>query len=208
MMFLAMACFSLGLFIKLTWELHEDGSVTSLDGLILTQIGKFRMARLNGPAVDITALGSPTVMALICLIAFAILWLLRNRRGATFLFLSAAGAGLGVTLLKLLIQRPRPNIIPHLVEVTDYSYPSGHTIASTAVFLSLALLASRHFTDWKERAVLFLIAGILIGLVAFSRLYLGVHYPSDVLSGLLLGSGWTFSLAVFLFAKPPKGKNT
>lgn len=200
MAFVALACIAGWLFIKLTWDLLENDLV-SIDRTILLLIGKMRVARLNGPAVDVTALGSPTIAFLLCAVGIAVLLLERDRFGAVFLLLSAAGAALGSLFIKLLIRRERPSVISHLVEVTDFSYPSGHTIISTALFLTFALLASRHYAGWKARATIFIIAGALICLVAFSRLYLGVHYPSDVLSGTFFGAAWTFGLAAALFSR-------
>jgi len=171
-----------------------------LDESILTFIGRLRHAVLNGPMVDITALGSVTVAVLIGLTGLIVLWLARDRRGAAFLLLSMAGSGVWSTLIKLLVRRERPAVLPHLVEVTDFSYPSGHTMLSTATFLSLTLLASRHMPGRRARLMLFLTASLLIALVGFSRLYLGVHYPSDVLSGMLLGAAWTFGLAAAFFS--------
>ncbi|MBI3541202.1 MAG: phosphatase PAP2 family protein [Deltaproteobacteria bacterium] len=197
MALLALASFAGGLFIKLTWELKEDPDLNHLDEAVLIFIGKLRLTALNRPLVDVTAVGSATVSFLICLIGIVVLWFARDRLGAIFLLLSVAGAGMWSTIIKLLVQRERPTIISHLVEVADFSYPSGHTIVSTATFLALALLASRHFTNWRARIVLFLMAAVLIGLVAFSRLYLGVHYPSDVLSGTLLEIAWILGLAAF-----------
>lgn len=201
MSFVALASLAVGLFIKLTWELKEDSDLGRIDETILILIGKLRLTALNGPMVDVTAIGSATVAFFICLIGIVILWLERDRRGAVFFLISVAGAGVWSTIIKLLVHRERPTIIPRLVEVADFSYPSGHTIVSTATFLTLALLASRHFTNWRARVILFLMATALIGLIAFSRLYLGAHYPSDVLSGVLLGTAWSFGLAAVFFSR-------
>ena len=197
----ALACLASGLFIKLTWELGEDSDLSQFDEMVLICVGKMRLAALNGPAVDVTALGSATLAFLVCLTGVIVLWLVRNRREAIFLVLSVVGAGVGSATIKSLIQRPRPAVIPPLVEVTDFSYPSGHTIISTATFLAIALLTSRHFTAWSARLILFTMAAMLIGLVGLSRVYLGVHYPSDVLSGILLGAAWTLGLAAMFFSQ-------
>jgi undecaprenyl-diphosphatase len=205
MSFVALACLAGGFFIKLTWELKEDADLSHLDTAILVFVGKHRIAALNGPAVDMTALGSVTLAFLFCMIGVVVFWLARKRMEAVILLLSIAGAGMWGTLIKLLVRRERPMVITPLVEVTDFSYPSGHTIVSTATFLTLALLVSRYFEDRMARIILFLIAAVLVGLVAGSRLYLGVHYPSDVLSGILLGVAWTLGLAAVFFYKS-KGK--
>lgn len=206
--FLALASLAIGLFLKLTWELKEDNELTRLDETLLTAVGHLRHPSLDGPMVDITALGSATVAVLIGLTGFIVLWLVRDRMGMAFLLLSMAGAGLWSALIKAWVQRERPVVLSRLVEVNHFSYPSGHTMLSTATFLTLALLAARHLSGWRARLLLFFIAFALIALVAFSRLYLGVHYPSDVLSGAFLGAAWTFGLAsAFFFVRGDQQKD-
>lgn len=199
MAFLAVASLAAGLFLKLTWELKEDTELTRLDETLLGYIGQLRHSSLNGPMVDITALGSATFAVLIGATGLVVLWLIRDRLGLAFLLLSMTGAGLWSSLIKLWVRRDRPVVLPRLVEVNHFSYPSGHTMLSTAAFLTLALLAARHIPGWGARFALFAIASTLIFLVGFSRLYLGVHYPSDVLSGAFLGAAWTFGLATAFF---------
>lgn len=204
MAFLAIASLAVGLFLKLTWELKEGDELTRLDESLLRSIGHLRHADFNGPMVDITALGSATVAVLIGLSGAIFLLLIRDRLGLAFLALSMTGAGLWSLLIKSWIQRDRPVVLSRLVEVSYFSYPSGHTMLSTATFLTLALLAARHLPGWKARAVLFAMASALVALVAFSRLYLGVHYPSDVLSGACLGGAWAFGLAAAFFSVEKK----
>ena len=89
------------------------------------------------------------------------------------------------SLLKLLFARPRPNLFPPVVTETSFSFPSGHAMTAVAVYGLLSLLLwqrGRH--SWA------LLAGLWVPLVALSRVYLGVHYPSDVLASLALGTVW------------------
>jgi membrane-associated phospholipid phosphatase len=89
------------------------------------------------------------------------------------------------SLLKLLFARPRPNVFPPLMAETSYSFPSGHTMSAVAVYGLLALLLwQRGQYAWA------LLPGLWVPLVALSRVYLGVHYPSDVLASLALGTIW------------------
>jgi undecaprenyl-diphosphatase len=201
---LGFALLFLGLFVKISWELHEDSALDSLDKQILVQISKFRVSALNGSAVDITALGSPTVLTLFTIVVAVLLWLNKDRIGCAYLVVGSAGAGAGTFFMKRFFSRPRPDIVPRLVEVSGFSYPSGHSLGATSFFLLLMFLAWRHFQTWRARFIILICTAITIGGVCFSRLYLGVHYPSDVLSGMLLGAAWVFLLTAY-FSRGEKG---
>jgi len=196
-----LALFFLGLFVMLTWELYEDEEISSYDQAILIFISKFRFAALNGPAVDLTALGSPTLIALFTVLGAILLWLNRDWRGGLYLALGSMGAGVATWSMKHLVTRGRPDAVPHLVEVSGFSYPSGHSLAATSFYLLVAFLLFRHYRSWQARAVVMACAAFLIAGVCFSRLYLGVHYPSDVLSGALFGSAWVSLLTAFYTKK-------
>jgi len=198
---LALAFLLLGTFLKLTSEIGEGSGVQRIDESILRFVGSLRQPAWNGPAVDITALGSFTVVLLITVLGTVILAVLGRRLEALFLALSAAGAGEMSGGLKLLFHRPRPTVLSPLVEVTSYSYPSGHSIVSTAAYLALALIGCRLAGGAFARSVFLAGAILLFAAVGASRLYLGVHYPSDVLSGILLGGAWVFGLSFLLFSE-------
>lgn len=197
LVWLAFALSFLGLFVKVTWELHEDSALDALDRQILVLVSRFRIAALNGSAVDMTALGSPTVITLVTIIGLVLLWLNQDRRGCTYLAVGSTGAGLGTFVMKHVFTRERPSIVPRLVEVSGFSYPSGHSLAATSLYLLLMFLAWRHYRSWKARGLLLVCACLLIGGVCLSRIYLGVHFPSDVLSGACLGAAWVFFLTAY-----------
>jgi undecaprenyl-diphosphatase len=180
-----------GTFVKLSLELVEDSKVETLDRAILVAIAAFRRPGLTGPAVDFTALGSSTVLSLVVLAGVLVLGLKRDFRAATYLFAGGVGAALGTYGIKHLFARERPTVVPHLIEVTGLSYPSGHSLSSTSIYLLVLFLAWRHFRELNSRILLLAFTSVLIGGVCLSRLYLGVHYPSDVLSGFLFGAAWS-----------------
>lgn len=189
------AFFFLALFIKFTAEVFEDNKVQNIDQSILLYIGShLRHNFLNGSAVDITALGSPALIAMVSLIAIGVLVIAKDLIGALYLFLAVSGGTLWMSVLKNFMARPRPQIISHLVEVEGLSYPSGHSLVSTVTYLALALLVCRHIKSYKIISLVLITAILIISLIAFSRLYLGVHYPSDVLSGMLFGISWVLML--------------
>lgn len=139
---------------------------------------------------DVTALGSASV--LIFITAAVIIYLLITRRGAAalFVFLSVAGGQLLSSLLKLGIDRPRPDIVPHLTEVQTLSFPSGHAMLSAVTYLTLGALAARVAPSRTVKIYLLGLGLLAAFLVGASRVYLGVHWPSDVLAGWCAGAAW------------------
>ena len=114
------------------------------------------------------------------------------RRWASALLTAAAtlSAGLMVTLLKAEVGRPRPTIVPHLVDASGLSFPSGHSAGSAAVYLTVAALATQVVEGEAVRRYLIAVAVLLVGAIGVSRVYLGVHWPSDVMAGWSFGTLW------------------
>ena len=185
-------CF--GVFVKITSELREN-EVHSLDSSVLTAVVKIRRPWLTGVAVDVTALGSITLVTLISVAALCVLLSLKDSLAAWQLVLNSVGAGIWTEITKNFIERTRPDDISHLVQVSGFSYPSGHSLASASLYLTIAILAARHLPTAQGRAVLFSLTIAVISLVGMSRVYLGVHYASDVASGASLGIAWALLLA-------------
>lgn len=196
------AAFFLGLFAKVTKDIFEHDDLERIDRFVLLLAEKVRVTAFNGAAVDLTALGSPTVITMVTLTGLLILWLRKDRSGAFYLATTAIGAGFWTFIAKHLIGRERPQVIPRLVEVSGQSYPSGHSLAAAAVYLSLMFLAYRSFKSIQDRLILLGATTALIGAISLSRVYLGVHYPSDVASGVFLGFAWTlFLTGIFAYKR-------
>jgi undecaprenyl-diphosphatase len=145
---------------------------------------------LTHVARDVTALGGATVLTLVVTAVVGFLWL-RRLYGAMWLVVAATLGGLMVsTGLKLWFERPRPDIVPHLSFTYSSSFPSGHSLLSATVFLTLGALLGRIVQEFRLKAYFLLTALLLTFLVGLSRVYLGVHWPTDVLAGWCAGLAW------------------
>jgi undecaprenyl-diphosphatase len=140
-------------------------------------------------AADITSLGSVTVLSLLTVMVTLYFIVSGKRALALFIALSISGGWLISTVLKVAVGRPRPDIVPHLVHVSDLSFPSGHAMLSAVTYLTLGALLARG-RPLASRIYLISCAILLTVLIGFSRIYLGVHYPSDVLGGWCAGTVW------------------
>ncbi len=139
---------------------------------------------------DVTALGAYTVLTLVTLGAAGYLAFRRRSGTAALLLAGAIGGAVTCEGLKGVFARPRPAVVPHLDEVLTASFPSGHAGASAAVYLTLAVVLARVSRRPVVRAYLLAFAVVLTGLVGVSRVFLGVHYPTDVLAGWAVGLCW------------------
>jgi undecaprenyl-diphosphatase len=139
---------------------------------------------------DITALGSFSVLTLITIAVLGYLALMRRAGTAVFVLAAVAGGALISSLLKAGIGRPRPDLVSQLVDVSTLSFPSGHAMASAATYLTLGTLLARVLPSRRLRVYVLTIAVAVTLLVGVSRIYLGVHWPSDVLAGWCAGAAW------------------
>lgn len=139
---------------------------------------------------DLTALGGWTVLTLMVIIVLAFLLLQKKWASAILVLCASAGGAVLSGVLKTFFQRQRPSVVPHLTEVTSLSFPSGHSMAAAVIFLTLGALLARTTKDRKVKAFFLLTALFLTVLVGTTRVYLGVHYPTDVLAGWCAGTTW------------------
>jgi undecaprenyl-diphosphatase len=139
---------------------------------------------------DITSLGGATVLTLMTIAVTGFL-LIDAKRGAAILVLGSVIGGVALSsILKLGIDRPRPDLVAHLVEVHTASFPSGHAMLSAVVYLTLGALLSRVERPRRIKIYVLSVAVILALLIGVSRVYLGVHWPTDVLAGWCAGATW------------------
>ncbi|MCB2046647.1 MAG: phosphatase PAP2 family protein [Novosphingobium sp.] len=125
--------------------------------------------------------------------------LLGRRHSAAVLFFTVVSGWIANSQLKLLFERERPTIVPHLVDASGLSFPSGHSFNAALVYLSLALAFAPFSSRQNVRVAIFAGSTGLSIAIAASRVWLGVHYPSDVIAGWLAGTGWALiAAALFL----------
>jgi undecaprenyl-diphosphatase len=145
---------------------------------------------LEGAMRDITSLGSTSVLVLVTAAVIVYLLLIRRSGTALFVFVAVAGGQVLSSLLKVEIDRPRPELVSHLVTETSLSFPSGHAMLSAVTYLTLGSLAARVLPDRTTKVYVLVLAVLTTLLVGISRIYLGVHWPSDVLAGWCAGFAW------------------
>jgi undecaprenyl-diphosphatase len=152
-------------------------------------------------ARDITSLGSHVVLIILSTTVIGYLAFDGKRRAALLVFASI-GSGMALSSsLKLVFERARPDLVPHAVEVYSASFPSGHALLSAVTFLTLGALLMRFQRLERVRAFPLIVASVLTVLVGCSRVYLGVHWPTDVLGGWCVGAAWAglwWMIAVWL----------
>ena len=145
---------------------------------------------LESAVRDVTALGGTVVITIVTLGAAGFLLLSGKRSAALFVIVSIVGAVLLSFTIKAGIERPRPDLFPHGAPVYTASFPSGHATGAAATYLTLGALLARFQAHRRLKIYLLTLAVILTLLIGLSRLYLGVHWPSDVLAGWTLGACW------------------
>ena len=190
------ACVLLLVFLTLASEIAE-GETQAFDLMILKALrspedpsrplGPFW---LEGALLDLTALGGSTVLGLVIFSVVGFLLLQTRYHTALFVATTSITGELVGAVLKQTFNRPRPSIVPHLRDVFTTSFPSGHAMESAIVYLTLGALLMRVTTSRLTKMYCMGMAILLTLLVGISRVYLGVHYPTDVIGGWIIGFVW------------------
>jgi len=154
-----------------------------------------REPTFNGIVIGITNLGSSIVLGSAILATIIILFKKQRKDALTFSFILSFGILLNLSL-KFFFQRPRPELMP-LVNETSFSYPSSHAMNSFIFYLSFYIFILRQPDKPVRNIILFITTVLIILLIGLSRIYLGVHYPSDVLGGFAAGAIWLLSVLLF-----------
>jgi undecaprenyl-diphosphatase len=155
---------------------------------------------------DLTGLGGHGVLGLVLLAVSSFLLLAGLRRTAASVLAACLSGALLSSLLKHFFARPRPDLVPHGAYVMTASFPSGHALLSALVYLTLAALVARQLQRRRLRLHVICVAVVLTLLVGISRVYLGVHWPSDVLAGWAIGAAWALAWwGIAQALRPPPG---
>lgn len=173
-----------------------EGDTRAFDERVLLSLRTADPADPIGPpwfeasVLDITALGGFAVLALIVLLACGYLGVLKKWGDAALLLVATLGGTAISEGLKMGFNRPRPDLVAHVVETTSMSFPSGHAMLSAVTYLTLGALLARTQERRSVRGYILGSAIVLTLLIGVSRVYLGVHWPTDVLAGWCLGAAW------------------
>lgn len=192
------------LIAKLSEEVWEKEAF-AFDKTILLWIHQFANSTWDTIMVNITRIGNPTTVITITIITFAILWWKRYRQEAKIFALHALGGAILSYGLKLAFSKQRPQLWQQIITEKTYSYPSGHALGSMVIYGFLAYLLASHYPKFAR--IIYTFATILIIAIGLSRLYLGVHWPTDVIAGYGVGYLWLmFSIIMLKLQKSRHAK--
>ena len=183
-------------FLKLASEVME-GETDAFDRMILLAMrNSSDLTHPAGPAWleilfrDLTSLGSLPVVGFVTLVVVGFLWVTGRLAAARLVQVSVSVGGILSIALKSLFQRQRPELFPHGVEAQLTSFPSGHAMLAAVVYLTLGALLAHGQTQPRVRSYCLGVAIVLTLLIGVSRVYLAVHWPTDVLAGWCVGAAW------------------
>ncbi len=200
--------FTVLLILWVAAALFTDGGLAGID---LIMVGNYARpgageivsaGRLESIARDVTSLGSNTVLTLITIVATFLLAKLGRSGAAAFLVTTAISGFVLNSLTKMLFARTRPDLFSLTVATETTSFPSSHAMLSAVVFFALAVVVAREMSNRGAAIAVILTAISATVLVGLTRLYLGIHWPSDVLTGWVLGTAWV--LAAMRLTQTPR----
>jgi undecaprenyl-diphosphatase len=175
----------------------RGGHTQQFDDAVMHWMGSHQVKLVQEAMLEVTALGTGAVVGMIVLVAGLFLWLNHHKHSAILLWAATLGSVVLDGLLKIGFNRPRPHVFQWGTYAASSSFPSGHAMSSAVVYGTVAYLAARLQSNLASRILTMAFAAFMIAVICFSRLYLGVHYPSDVLAGVVIGLAWAaFCMAV------------
>jgi undecaprenyl-diphosphatase len=200
-------------FIDLAGEIAEGDTLAFDRTILLALRDPANHLQPIGPnwlrtvALDITALGGPVILSLLTASIAGYLMVIRKPGASALVALSIISGMLLSTFLKDSFDRPRPELVPHIVVATSGSFPSGHAMLSAVTYLTLAGLLMRIQPGRAAKSYVLGTAILLTVMIGASRIYLGVHWPTDVVAGWCVGAAWAllcWLISVWLQIKTSK----
>ncbi|MFZ1250519.1 MAG: phosphatase PAP2 family protein [Candidatus Microsaccharimonas sp.] len=183
------------LLFSLLASIVTSGRANNFDDAVLLWINQHASPTFDALFLNLTHLGGSVFITGVSLVLLAYVLYKKQYHKALFVSLSMGGMITLNLLLKSFFERPRPDLWQWLVTETSYSFPSGHATASMA--LALTILLVFWWTKWRLAAII--VAGLFVFVVGFSRMYLGVHYLTDIFGGWLLATAWVTCIACFVY---------
>jgi undecaprenyl-diphosphatase len=168
-----------------------SGGTSGFDDASMRFMGSHQVPWISNLMVEVTMLGTGIVVAMMIAVTALFLWLYDYKNSATLLLVTTLGGMLLNNVLKLGFDRPRPQFFDWGTHAMTSSFPSGHAMSAAIVYPTVAYLAARLQKSHWARVLTMLSAAILVVLICLSRVYLGVHYPSDVIAGVVVGLAWS-----------------
>ena len=190
---LVVGLLGVGALLLVLAEFHEEIAephLMYLDQLIQTMVHGFTSPDLTRIMFALAWIGSPNLLFPATLVIAAWLWWRRLRQNAVIVLTAMAGAAFLIWVLKLYFHRLRPDVSWAFADEHSFSFPSGHSITAVVFYGILVYLAFHHLRSARNRVAVVVLAAALILGIGLCRIYLGVHYPSDVAAGYLVGFSW------------------
>lgn len=184
-------------FAKVAWDVRAYETLAA-DVALLEWVRTFSTPWLDRVARVLTQFGGVAFVPVVTLALSGWLWAQRYRHHALLVLAGVGGASLLSLALKVFFARARPDLWEHLVFETSFAFPSGHAIASAA--LAASIVAALWFTRWRITAII--TGTVYVIAIGFTRLYLGVHFPSDIIAGWLVAIGWIAAVSVIFLSSP------
>lgn len=164
--------------------------IAPFDRAIIDFVQGFESPGLTSAAKFLAFIGSGVPVGVISLVTMLLLYLiLKHRRELVFFLVAVGGAGALNAVLKTIFKRERPSF-HRILEETGFSFPSGHAMAAFALYGAIAFLLWRHISSGLGRTLLIIFSTVMILAIGVSRIYAGVHFPSDILGGFILSGAW------------------
>jgi membrane-associated phospholipid phosphatase len=202
------------LFSQVAEGVTGGGAIVHLDGAVASWLHTHTTGLATGVLSMVTQLGGAEVLLAVTLVASLALVLRRRVAHAALMVAALAGGEALNWALKAAFERPRPEFAEPLATAAGFSFPSGHAMVSLTVYGALAFVIARGVESWRIRLLVLVSAVALVLAIGFSRVYLGVHYPSDVLAGYSAGLVWLMLCALVLLGvawrrgnAPPRGES-